>query len=104
MIERYAKVDKGKEDYDKADEDAACREGLERECHRPASHEPIGENERETNSMDHCFLKIDRTSQEMQGVMGPVRTFVWSFLGERETEGKYKHGRYRQSSPSYYQQ
>lgn len=58
MIEHHAKVDKGKEYDDKGDEDGACSEGLKRECHRPASHEPIDENDRESNPMDDCFLRI----------------------------------------------
>ena len=58
MVPHDAKVDKCKEDDGKADEDATGSERLERECHRPAGDEPIGENNREPNSMDYRFLEI----------------------------------------------
>jgi len=87
MIQHYAKVDKGQEDDDNPDEDAAGREGLERERHRPGCHEPVGENDREPNPMDHCFLKIERIKVRRCLVAWEsnlVRTLVCSFL--RKTE------------------
>jgi len=88
MIEHYAKVDKGKEDDDKADENAGCSEGLERECHCPASHEPIRENDREPNSMDYCFLKIGTRSQEKFGGLGSGTYFCLFFPKGERLSGK----------------
>lgn len=58
MIQHYTKVDESEEYDDKADEDTARGERLEGECHCPACHEPIGEDDREANSIDQCFLEI----------------------------------------------
>jgi hypothetical protein len=68
------------EDDGKPDEGAAGREHLERECHSPACHERICENDREPNSMDKCFLKWVQEGQEMPVAWDRVRTFVCSFL------------------------
>lgn len=60
MVRHHAKVDERKGYDNKANEDAS--EGMERECYRPASYEPIAKKKRKSNSMGYRFLEIGTRS------------------------------------------